>query len=158
MGNAPRCTAALPNGIPTADARDACPPKSYLGGGDAEVTAPGGAVIAEPVVSVFNGPGRGTQLRLHTYSEDLGPASPIVDAKIINSPVPGYGQALSVPEAPETGAVMITKFNATLLKARKVVKAKCKPKRFKTQRRVVYADDSSETVTDSQRCKVRRRR
>ena len=155
LGNAPRCTAPLPNGIPTAQARDACPPKSYLGGGEAEVVAPGGSVVAEPVVSVFNGPGR-NELRLHTYDPGLGVASPVVNAKIINSPVAGYGKALNVPEAPATGAIMITKFNSHLLKARKVVKAKCKPRKFKYQRRVVYDDASSETVTKTQRCKVRR--
>jgi hypothetical protein len=51
---------------------------------------------------------------------------------------------------------MITKFNSTVLRARKVVRARCKPKRFKTHRRVVYADGSSETVVTTQRCRVKR--
>ena len=155
LSKAPRCTAALPNGSTPQFAKNACPPKSFLGSGEAEVTAPGPTVIAEPVVSVFNGPGR-NQLRLHTYDPALGAAAPIVNARIINAPGK-WGQALNVPHAPETGGVMITKFNSTVLKARKVVRARCKPRRFKTQRRVVYADGSSETVTTTQRCKVRRR-
>lgn len=155
LSKAPRCTAALPNGSTPQFAKNACPPKSFLGSGEAEVTAPGPTVIAEPVVSVFNGPGK-NQLRLHTYDPALGAAAPIVNARIINAPGK-WGQALNVPHAPETGGVMITKFNSTVLKARKVVRARCKPRRFKTQRRVVYADGSSETVTTTQRCKVRRR-
>ena len=154
LRKAPRCTAPLPNGIPTADARAACPPKSYLGAGDGEVTAPGGTVIAEPVSSVFNGPGK-NEVRLHTYSPDLGPASPIVDGRIVNSPINGFGQALRVPQAPETGAVMITKFNASLLKARKVAMARCKSKKIKFQRDVRYADDSAEFAQLTQRCKRR---
>ena len=98
-----------------------------LGGGDAVVYRPtatcGGTaepcVAAEPVVSVFNGPGPG-QLRLHTYSPDLGPASPVVNARIVKATQAeknkGYGQALSVPNAPVTGALKITSFNATIEK------------------------------------------
>ena len=152
LNKAPRCTVPIANGTPTAQAKAMCPPKSNLGSGDAEVTAPGGAVIAEPVVTVFNGPGK-NELRLHTYSEDLGVASPIVDAKIINN-----GRALNVPEAPETGGVMITGFNSKITKASKIATAKCKPKKFKTTRRVVYADGSSESVSESQKCKVKKRR
>jgi hypothetical protein len=155
LSKAPRCTAPLANGTTTEFAKAACPGKSFLGSGVAEVTAAGPTVIAEPVVSVFNGPGK-NQLRLHTYDPALGAASPIVNGRIIKSPVSGYGQALSVPEAPETGGVMITKFNSTVLRARKVVRARCKPKRFKTHRRVVYADGSSETVVTTQRCRVKR--
>jgi len=154
LSKAPRCTADLPNGIPTAQAKAACPPKSYLGGGVAEVTAPGPTVIAEPVVSVFNGPGK-NQLRLHTYDSDLGAASPIVNGRIVNAPGK-FGQALSVPEAPETGGVMITKFNAKLLKKRKVATAKCKPKQIKYKRTVTYDDASKESVTRTQKCKVKR--
>ena len=89
-------------------------------------------------MSVFNGPGPG-QLRLHTYSPDLGPASPVVNARIVNATQQeqnqGYGQALSVPNAPVTGALKITSFNSTILKSSKVVTAKCKPKKFKLLRR-----------------------
>ena len=133
-----------------------CPPKSNLGSGDAEVTAPGGAVIAEPVVTVFNGPGK-NELRLHTYSPDLGVASPIVDGKIVNAPGK-FGQALDVPEAPETGAVMITGFNAKLKKSSKVATAKCKPKKITFKRTVTYADASKESVTKTQKCKQKKKK
>ena len=113
----------------------------------------------DPVVSVFNGPGPG-QLRLHTFSPDLGPASPIVDARIVKATRAeqrqGFGQALSVPEAPVTGALKITSFNAKILKSKKVASAKCKPKKFKWKRTVVYTDGSRESVSKSQKCKVKR--
>ena len=155
LSKAPRCTAALPNGSTPQFAKNACPRKSFLGGGRAEVTAPGPTVIAEPVVSVFNGPGR-NQLRLHTYDPGLGAASPIVNAKIVNAPGK-WGQALSVPNAPETGGVMITDFHATVLRARKVVSARCKPKKFTVKRTVTYKDGSKESATNTQKCKVKRR-
>jgi hypothetical protein len=169
LGNAPRCDAPLPNGSTTEFARNACPARSYLGGGDAVVYAPTAAcgpgatepcVAAEPVVSVFNGPDRG-ELRLHTYSSDLGPASPVVNARVVRANQAernqGYGQALSVPNAPVTASLKITKFDATILKKRKVAKAKCKPRTMKFKRRVVYTDGSSETAPiKSFRCKVRR--
>jgi hypothetical protein len=154
LSKAPKCTAPLAPGTPTAQAKAACPGKSFLGSGVAEVTAAGPTVIAEPVVSVFNGPGK-NQLRLHTYSPALGTASPVVNAKIVNAPGK-WGQALSVPNAPETGGVMITKFNAKILKKRKVATAKCKPKKIKYQRRVTYKDGSSEVVTKAQKCKVKK--
>jgi hypothetical protein len=154
LSKAPRCTAALPNGTTPAQAKAMCPGKSYLGGGKAEVTAPGPTVIARPTVSVFNGPGR-NQLRLHTYDPALGPASPIVNGRIVNAPGK-FGQALSVPNAPETGTVMITGFNAKILKKRKVATAKCKPKKITYKRTVTYADSSKESVTKTQKCKVKR--
>jgi hypothetical protein len=167
LKKAPLCTAALPNGSTTEFAKDACPAKSYLGGGDAVVYAPTPAcgvgatepcVAAEPVVSVFNGPGPG-QLRLHTYSPDLGPASPVVNARIVRATAgeraKGYGQALSVPNAPVTGALKITEFNSTILRARKVVTARCKTRKIKLLRTVEYTDGSRETATKTQACKVR---
>ena len=161
LKKAPRCTAPIANGTPTAQAKAMCPPKSYLGGGNATVHAPGPVLAARPVVSVFNGPGPG-QLRLHTFSPDLGPASPIVDARIVKATRAeqrqGFGQALLVPEAPVTGALKITSFNSTILKSRKVATAKCKPKKFKVLRRVTYTDGSSETASKTQKCKVKRRR
>jgi hypothetical protein len=168
LKKAPKCTAALPNGSTPQFAKDACPRKSYLGGGDATVHGPPSAcgagatepcVIAEPTVSVFNGPGNG-QLRLHTYSEDLGTASPIVNASIVKANQQeknqGYGQALSVPNAPVTGALKITSFDAKITKKSGVASAKCKPKKFKWLRKVTYTDNSSETATKSQKCKVKR--
>jgi hypothetical protein len=168
LTKAPVCTAALPNGSTTEFARDACPPRSYLGGGDAVVYAPTAAcgvgatepcIAAEPVVSVFNGPGAG-QLRLHTYSPNLGPASPVVNARIVRATSQernkGYGQALTVPNAPVTGALKITEFSSTILKARKVVTARCKVRRIKLLRTVEYTDGSSETATKAEACTVRR--
>lgn len=169
LTKAPRCTAPIANGTPTAQAKAACPPKSFLGSGKATVHAPGAACtppqadpckVADPVVSVFNGPGPG-QLRLHTFSPALGPASPIVDARIVRANQAerrqGFGQALSVPEAPVTGALKITSFNAKILKSKKVASAKCKPKKFKMKRTVTYFDDSRESVSKTQKCKVKRR-
>jgi hypothetical protein len=155
LKKAPRCTAALPNGSTPQFAKNACPAKSFLGSGKATVHAPGPTLAAEPVVSVFNGPAA-NQLRLHTYSDDLGPASPVVNAFIVNANKPGYGKALSVPNAPVTGALKITSFNAKIKKSTKVISAKCKPKKFKFQRTVTYTDDSSETANVSHNCKVKR--
>ncbi len=155
LNKAPVCTAALPNGSTPQFAKNACPAKSFLGGGDATVHAPGPMLAAEPVVSVFNGPGP-NQLRLHTYSYDLGAASPVVNASIVNANKSGYGKALSVPNAPVTGALKITSFNAKIKKSTKTMSAKCKPKKFKFQRTVTYTDDSSETANLSQNCKVKK--
>ncbi len=159
LNKAPVCTAALPNGSTPQFAKDACPKKSFLGSGKATVHAPGPTLAAEPIVSVFNGPDPG-QLRLHTYSDDLGAASPVVNAFIVNATQQeknqGYGQALSVPNAPVTGALKITSFQATVKKSSKVVTARCKPKTLKVLRTVVYTDDSSETATKSQKCKVKK--
>ena len=159
LNKAPVCTAALPNGSTPQFAKDACPKKSFLGSGEATVHAPGPVLAAEPTVSVFNGPGPG-QLRLHTYSSDLGPASPVVNASVVNATQQeknqGYGQALSVPNAPVTGALKITSFNAKIKKSTKTVSAKCKPKKFKWLRTVVYKDNSSETATVTQKCKVKK--
>ena len=169
LSKAPRCTAPLANGTTPAFAKSQCPAKSFLGSGDATVHGPGSlpqcggtpCVIADPVVSVFNGPGR-SQLRLHTYDQDLGAASPIVNARIVRANRQerrkGYGQALSVPHAPVTATLKITSFNSTILKSRKVATAKCKPKQFKVLRRVTYTDGSSETASKTQKCKVKRRR
>jgi hypothetical protein len=155
LKKAPRCTASLPNGSTPQFAKDACPKKSYLGGGKATVHAPGPTLAAEPVVSVFNGPGP-NQLRLHTYSPDLGAASPVVNASIVNANQSGYGKALSVPNAPVTGALKITSFNAKIKKSTKTMSAKCKPKKFKFLRTVTYTDNSSETATVKQKCKVKK--
>ena len=152
---APLCTAALPNGATPEQARSMCPRKSYLGSGHGTVQFPG--ILADDViVSVFNGPAKG-ELRLHTYSPTLGTASPTVDAAIVRSNAGGkYGQALSVPFAPETGSGMITEFNAKIKRSTGVVLARCKSKKFRWQRHVTYNDGSSATVTTKQRCKRRR--
>ena len=63
-----------------------------------------------------------------------------------------------MPNSPETGALMITKFNATISKKSKAVLARCKNKNMTFQRKVTYADGSSETAETTQTCKRRRRR
>ena len=160
----PRCETELQNGTPTDTARNICPDGSYIGAGNAEVYGPGAfcnppqadpCVGATPVVSVFHGPAQ-NELQLHTYSPALGAASPVVDAKIVKANKRGYGQALSVPNAPVTGALKITKFNATIFKETKVAKARCNPKTIKFLRKVTYQDGSSETAKLEQKCQVKR--
>ena len=65
----------------------------------------------------------------------------------------GHGQALNVERAPETGGIMITKFNATLTKDSGVVKARCKSKKTPFLREVTYKDGTSETATLVDKCK-----
>jgi hypothetical protein len=158
LSKAPRCSAPLPNGSTPAFAKNACPGKSFLGKGDAEVTAPGGAVIAEPVVSVFNGPGK-NEVRLHTYDPRLAGATPTVAGKIVKSKAGAkYGQALQVDDAPDVAgdAGKITAFNAELFKKSKVATARCKAKKFLWRRTVTYDDGSKSTVNHSQPCKVKK--
>lgn len=151
----PRCPATIPNGTPTATAKASCPAGAFLGSGVAEVkiaSAPDETI--DQVVNVFHGPDL-NQLQLHTYGE-LEDGSPVVQSEIVDAPGAAWGQALSVPEAPETGPLLITKFNAKLLRSKGAVRARCKPKVFKVQRTVEYKDGSSETVQKTQRCKVKR--
>ena len=151
----PVCTAVLANGSTPQLARSLCPAKSFLGAGEATMQFPGQPPIDDIVVSVFNGPGP-NQLRLHTYSPTLGTASPTVNGEIVKSTAGArYGQALSVPHAPETGSGMITEFNSTITKASGYVTARCRAKRLLILRRVTYNDGSTETATESQRCRRR---
>jgi hypothetical protein len=153
LGKAEPCPVTLASGTPTETARQQCPADSFIGSGKAEVQTAPGTVIAEPDVNVFVGPGK-NDLQLHTYSPTLGTASPVVPAKIVKSTAGAkYGQALSVPAAPETGAVLITKFEATIEKSAKVVTARCKPKKFTFLRKATYKDGTSETVKLNQPCK-----
>jgi hypothetical protein len=170
----PACDADLPNGIPTAQAKAMCPPRSVIGTGTARVHAPGATCTppqAEPclaatqVVTVFNGGPGSANLQLHTYGEPpdgLGGLSPTVDARVVRANAQernqGYGQALSVPNTPVTGALKITYFDAIIGRNTGVAKAKCKPRKFKWRRTVTYTDDSSERASKTQRCKVKRRR
>lgn len=155
LKKAPVCPVTIPNGTPTDAAKAQCPPDSVLGSGEAEVKGPpnGSNLIAEPEVTVFNGPGPG-QLQLHTYSSETGAASPVVPATVVKSKLGApYGQALNVERAPETGGIMITKFNATLGKDSGVVKARCKSKKTPFLREVTYKDGTSETATLVDKCK-----
>lgn len=155
LNKAPRCKAPIPDGTPTETARKSCPKKSVLGTGKATVVSAGGTVIATPVVTVFNGPGK-NQVRLHTYAQALASSSPVVQGRIVKAKTKGYGQALSVPNAPDTGGLLITLFQAKLKKGSKVVTARCKPKQIKFKRTVVYKDESSESVTKKQKCTVKK--
>ncbi len=155
LKKAPVCPVTIPNGTPTESAKAQCPAGSVLGSGKAEVKGPpnGSTLVAEPVVTVFNGPGP-NQLQLHTYSPQTGAASPVVPASIVKSKVGApYGQALNVPTAPETGGIMITKFNALLAKDSGVVFARCKSRKTPFLREVTYKDGTSETATVVDRCK-----
>jgi hypothetical protein len=157
-GAAPVCTATLPNGSTPSQARSLCPGKSFLGEGTAKVFGPAGPVDENIVVSAFNGPGN-NQIRLHTYSQVLGPASPTVQGFIINANEgKKYKKALSVPQAPETGSIMITQFDTDITKSSGVVRARCKAKKFLWKREVTYTDGSTDTATLSQKCKRKKKK
>jgi hypothetical protein len=146
------CSAALPNGSTPEQARSTCPKDSYLGSGQAELIQPNGARISDVVVSAFHGPSK-NGLLLHTYSPTLGQAAPTVPGVVQKSTAGGkYGQALFVANAPETGTLMITKFNATIEKPTGLVLTRCKSKTIPYLRKVVYADGSSATATTKQSC------
>jgi hypothetical protein len=153
---APVCTAAIETpGLTADDAKALCPTKSFLGSGEAEVALSDTARVSDITVSVFNGPGK-NQVRLHTSSPTLGAAAPTVFGEIVKSKAGNkYGQALSVPDAPDAGgdAFMITKFNANIDKSSKVATARCKTKKIPFLRTVVYDDLSTETVELKQKCK-----
>ena len=147
------CTTLPPSGSTPEQAREACPPDSYLGEGAATVEGPGGVVIDDLTVSVFRGPDK-KGILLHTSSPTLLAAAPTVPGSIVKSNAGSkFGYALDVPNAPETGALMITKFNANISKKSKAVLARCKNKTMTFQRRVTYADGSTETVDLTQKCK-----
>jgi hypothetical protein len=146
------CTTLPPSGSTTQQARDACPADSYLGAGVAEVQGPGIAPITDIVVSVFRGPDK-NGIQLHTYSPTLGQAAPTVLGQIVSSGKGGeFGQALSVPHAPETGALAITKFNANIEKSSKAVTAVCKDKTMTFQRDTTWADGTTSTSNTTQNC------
>ncbi len=151
---APRCTADIEvPGLTAEQARDVCPPKSYIGVGEAEVNL-GASRISDITVSVFNGPGK-NEVRLHTSSPTLGAAAPTVFGEIIQSKSRNYGPALLVADAPDAGgdAFLITKFNATIFRSSGVTVARCKDGKVGIRRTVTYDDGSSERATDSQKCK-----
>jgi hypothetical protein len=153
------CTAniELP-GLTVEQARDLCPGRSYIGSGEAEVALSDTVRISDLTVSVFNGPAK-NQIRLHTSSPTLGTAAPTVFGEVVKSDSKKFGPALLVADAPDAGAdaFMITKFNATIFRSSGVSLARCKDKRFITRRTVTYDDGSKETVTDSQKCKRKKK-
>ena len=148
-----QCTAPLINGSTPAQARAQCPPKSYIGSGSGAVTAPGGTTINDIIVSVFAG--GGNVVKLHAYSPTLQAASPgALTGRIVGSNQGGkYGQMLVVDPTPETGSLLITKFDATIAKSSKVATANCKAKSIPFLRHVTYKDGTSENATLTQKCK-----
>jgi hypothetical protein len=157
-GSAPVCTTVPAPGSTPAQARAACPSKSFLGSGNAKVFGAGGTPVDETVVvSAFNGPGA-NQLQLHTYSDVLLGASPTVLGNIVNSNAgKKYKKALAV-ESPETGPIMITEFNTNISKSSGVVRARCKAKKFLWRRVVTYDDGTTDTATLSQKCKKKKKK
>jgi hypothetical protein len=144
----------------TEAARAACPPKSYVGSGEADIQLPGGTRYEGLTVSVFNGPGN-NEVRLHTYDPRLAGATPTVFGKIVKSKAGSkYGQALQVDDAPDVAGDTgkITAFNAELTKKSKVATARCKAKKFLWHREVTYDDGTKETATVEQPCKRKKRR
>lgn len=154
LNKAPLCPVRFGNGTTRAAVQQQCPAKSIIGQGTAEVKSGPGQVVATPTVTVVNGPTLG-ELQLVTEDQDsLGPAAPTVPARVEKSNAgAAYGQALNVASAPETGAIMITKFEATLPKTSNVIYANCKSKFMKFLRKVTYKDGTSETVGKTQKCK-----
>jgi hypothetical protein len=146
------CSAPLPNGATPEQARSACPKDSYLGSGQAELIQPNGARISDVVVTAFHGQSKNGIL-LQTYSPTLGTAAPTVPGAVQKSKAGGkYGQALVVANAPQTGTLMITKFNATIQKSTGLVLTRCKSKTIPYLRNVKYADGTSGTATTTQKC------
>jgi hypothetical protein len=156
---APTCSAPI-EFTSTDAARAACPGKSYVGSGKANISLPGGTIYEGITVSVFNGPGN-NQVRLHTYDPRLAGATPTVFGKIVKSKAGAkYGQALQVDDAPDVAGDTgkITAFNAELFKKSKVATARCKAKNFLWNREVTYDDGTKESVTLQQKCKRKKQR
>ncbi len=150
------CTSLPPSGSTPDQAKAACPKASYLGSGSAQIQGPGGVAINDIVVSVFRGPSK-NGVQLHTYSPTLLAAAPTVLGSIVKSNAGSkFDSALSVPNAPQTGSLMLTGFNATISKSSKFATARCKSKTMAFQRKVTYADGSSDTVETTQKCKQKK--
>jgi hypothetical protein len=148
------CTADL-NQTTTDQAKAACPAGSDLGTGSASANLGSAGNRDDIVVTAFNGPGK-NQLRLHAFSPTLGASlTQVVDGFIVKAKTAGYGQALSVPNAPDLGndAFLLTSFNTNIDKGTGVVTARCKAKKFLFKRTVTYDDGSEEVATLTQKCK-----
>jgi hypothetical protein len=166
LGRAQQCSADI-SGADTAEARAACPGKSFIGEGEAHaiLAGPTGDVpVNDLVVSAFAGPGD-NQLRLHAYTSSLPDAignNPSVTlGEIVKSPAgKKYGKRLSVEDAPDvigdTGA--LTLFNAKITKKSRTVVGRCKAKKFFWRATWVYDDGSSDTDTVSQKCKRKKKK
>ena len=109
-------------------------------------------------VSVFRGPDK-RGIQLHTHSPTLLGAAPTVQGSIVKSNAGNeFGDALSVPNAPETGALMIIGVPRDVFKSSKAVLGRCKDKTMTFQRRVTYADGSTETAETTQTCKRKKKK
>ncbi len=151
---APTCSAPI-EFQSTDAAKAACPKKSNVGSGKANIELPNGLVYNGLVVTVFNGPGK-NEVRLHTYDQRLAGATPTVFGKIVKSKDgKKYGQALSVEDSPDVAgdAGKITLFDAKLSKKSGVALGVCKAKKFLWKRTVTYDDGSTETAQLKQKCK-----
>lgn len=155
LTKAPRCNKTFLQGTDPSTAKAQCPNKSLIGTGKGAVAVPPGPTIL-PIeeIAVFNGPKK-KQVQMVTKSNALGAGSPVILGDIVKAPQAGFKHALSVNPTPETGAALITHFQAKLKKSSKVVTAKCAPKKFKFHRTVTYKDATSETVQTAQRCQVK---
>jgi hypothetical protein len=158
--SAPVCTTVPGPGSTPAQARAACPAKSFLGSGGAIVQFPidPPGRVTDTVVSTFNGPGP-KQIQLHTFSNELGAGVPTVLGTIVKANEgKKYGKALSVPNAPETGSFMIQQFDTEISKKSGVVRARCKSKKFFWKREATYTDGTTDTATHSQKCKKKKKK
>ena len=142
-------------GTTTDQAKAACPPGSVLGSGSASANLGSAGNVSDITVTTFNGPAK-NHVRLHAYSPSLGASlTQVVDGDIVKAKTSGYGQALSVPNAPDLGndAFLLTSFNSKITKSSGVVTARCKAKKIPFKRTVTYDDGSQETATITQKCK-----
>lgn len=148
--------------LTTAEAKAACP-DSIVSSTDGGATAkiPPATTIPDFSVTAFRGVGS-KDIILKAYSPSAGVAggsAPAVAGKILTSPRGGdYGQRLSVPDAPDVAGDVgaLTQFNAII--AKKYVKARChdRNKKFNVKATFVYDDNSEDSASGTQTCKVRR--
>jgi hypothetical protein len=150
------CTAAL-TGTTTAAAIAACPDSIVTKTGSAKARIPTGPgtflELTDLVVTGFRG-AAANDLRLHAGTQTLGPgATQVVEAKLVKSPVSGFGRRLSVPNAPDVAgdAGALTAFEATLKKSQ--TRATCKDKKIKTHAEFVYDDGTKDTADAKIKCK-----
>jgi hypothetical protein len=149
------CT--VPGGTTTEQAKAACP-GSDIGSGTAAVKLNQNTTVRDETVTAFAGPNKG-QIQLHAYSPTLQASNTqVVLGNIVKAKSSGFGQALSVADAPDAGgdAFAIVEFNATITKASGAVTARCKVKNTPFKREVTYDDNTTETVEISQKCKQKK--
>jgi hypothetical protein len=163
FSNAVACTAPLA-GTTTEQAKQACPPKSIIGTGNAHANLGQGPdqlsdVTVTVIVTKIDSKNSGV-VALHAATPTLGPGNTqVVVAKIVpKAPDAGFGPALIVDDAPDLAgdAFMLTKFDATIGKATKAVLARCKSKTNKWRNITVYDDGSKESADLTTKCKQKK--